>query len=260
MVSYNMISNRLLSLTSLIGISLTVFIAHRPATAEVQMLTMRPAVQRLLDARSSSVRVGFIPPNGEGMPRHTRGGATRGSCDALQILPETGSGLTTAAKPMLQVYVRDNVEQIAVTIEADDGSEYYEYLEDTTVSVPTDESVIEVPLPESLVELTQDKQYTWSMILLCGESTGPEEIGPNAPVLKGGIRRVAPILTGDQDKMLTLEEKARIYSENGLWYDLVTTMTIMQVEQPESSRVEQQWHELLRSVGLGSILENGKEV
>jgi len=250
---------RLRSLVSLFGVSIAVFAAHSPATAEAQIQAMRPSTQGLLEPQSTSVRVGFIPPNGEGMPRHTRGGATRSSCDALQILPETGSGLTTAAKPMLQVYVRENVEQIAVTIEADDGSEYYEYLEDATVAVPADKRVIEIPLPEALVELTQGKQYTWSMILLCGESVGSEDVGPNAPVIQGGIRRVAPILTGEQDTTLALEEKARIYSENGLWYDLVTTMTIMQAEQPENSRIQQQWQALLRSVGLGSIFEDAEE-
>lgn len=256
----NMKKNRICSIVSLLGVSLvgmsaSVLTVNVSAIAETMTQEIETSAQNAFDQQTNAVRIGFVPPAGEGMPRHTRGGATRGSCDALQVLPESGSGLTTAAKPMLQVYVRENVANVSVTIEADDGSEYYEYEEGTHFALSAGNGIVDVPLPETLVALTPEKQYTWSLILMCGEGVDAEEIGPNAPVIKGGIRRVSPLFTGAEGEQLSLEEKATLYSENGLWYDLVATMRMMQTSEVDSTEVEQQWAELLISVGLDTIVE-----
>ena len=107
-----------------------------------------------------------------------------------------------------------------------------------------------LPLPETLPELSHNKQYSWHMMLLCEDL-----IGPDAPVISGGVKRVSLDSSVVGVESLPLPEQAEVYSELGLWYDLIATLTQMQSENPEDVQTQKTWEELLRSVGLDSLFD-----
>ena len=183
-----------------------------------------------------SARVGFVPPPEDGAPEHPRGGATRDSSDAFQVLPEGAKGLTVSSRPMVQVYFKEGVEQVWMKVESIDGSESYRYDLDTTFALPEGEGVAEVPFPESMNELTLDKQYVWQMALLCSDP-----LGPTSPVISGSIRRVTPPSDLDEISNLSLLEKANAYGKAGLWYDFISALTQMKLGNDFKSRRVRQY-------------------
>lgn len=239
-------------IASLATVSLSSLTVILSAVAEPLPWKSTQSTRRVFNSQTSAVRIGFVPPAGEGTPRHTRGAASRTGCDALQILPESVSGLTTEPRPLIPAYFSDNVSEVWLAIEAEDDSEFYEYASGKTFSLPAGGGVATVPLPDSLVELAPNKQYTWSIILICGD----EEIGPSTPVIRGDIKRVEPILTPTEHATTPLAEKEKLYGQAGLWYDLITTMTLMQETNPDNPQLAQRWESLLRSVGLDGVFED----
>ncbi len=231
------------SVSSIAGVCLFSLLTGAGAIAQ----TSAPS-SSALPSGASAVPIGFVPPADDRAPEYTRPGGTRSSCDAISILPENGTGLTVAARPMLQAYFKSGVEQIWLAVKAVDGSEYYTFEDDDYLEIPLGGGLVEVPLPKTLVELTPDKPYIWSIVLMCGDP-----LGPSTPVINGGIKRVSPVPPAYGDSTLSLSEKASVYGESGLWYDLISTLTLLRQQQPENLQAEQSWETILRSVGLGVI-------
>lgn len=236
---------QVISVTSAIG--LTVFTVFSGYAAVAQKSKDADTV---LTAQLSA-RVGFVPPLEDGAPTHTRGGATRDpSCDALQVLPEDSRGLTAASRPMVQAYFQGGVKQVWLKIESVDGSEYYEYEPDEYFALPEGKGFASVPLPETLDTLTLDKQYVWSMALLCSNP-----LGPASPVVRGSIRRVSTRLEAAEMSGMSLLEKANAYGRAGLWYDFIATLTQMKLESPDDMQVAYDWEASLRAEGLDTIFD-----
>ncbi|MEM8503760.1 MAG: DUF928 domain-containing protein [Cyanobacteria bacterium P01_D01_bin.1] len=239
------------SVASVVSVCLFSLLAEHGVIAQTSSSAPSAASSsNALSSEAASVPVGFVPPSGDRAPQYTRAGGTRSSCDATSILPESGIGLTSLARPMLQAYFKPGVEQVWLAIEAVDGSEHYTFAEDDYLDIPTEGGLVEIPLPKTLVELTPDKSYTWSMVLLCGDP-----LGPNTPIINGGVERVSTVPAAFENQTLSLVERAAAYGEFGLWYDLISTLTLIRQEQPESFSAEQHWENVLRSVGLESVFD-----
>ena len=242
------------SIASVVSVCLSSLLVGYDAIAQTSASTSSMVLAaEALSSEASAVPIGFVPPTGDRAPQYTRAGGTRSSCDAISILPESGVGLTASARPMLQAYFKSGVERVWLAVEAVDGSEYYTFAEDDYLNIPAGGGLVEVPLPKTLVELTPDKSYTWSMVLMCGDP-----LGPNTPVINGGIERVSSVPSAYEDPTLSLVEKAASYGEYGLWYDLISTLTLIRQEQPDDLRAEQNWEDVLRSVGLERIFEDAQ--
>ncbi len=237
-----------LSVASAVGLSCSILLSGYTTIAQTS--------STLVQSQSSAANVGFVPPADDGAPAYSRGGATRNpECDALQVLPENGSGLTAETRPMLQAYFQAGVKRVWVKIESDDGSELYTYGEDEYFTLPEGKGFAEVPLPDSLVELTPNKRYSWTMALLCDS-----EFDVNSPSVKGGIQRVDSIASLAETASMSLQEKTRVYAEAGLWYDYISALTLMKEENPDSMQLLQNWEAALRAVDLGIIFDEFEAV
>ncbi|MEO0770195.1 MAG: hypothetical protein AAFY72_12330, partial [Cyanobacteria bacterium J06649_4] len=96
---------RIFAVASAIGLSASPVFSGQSVVAQTSTT--------LLGSSISPMSVSFVPPADDGAPTHSRGGATRNpECDALQVLPENGSGLTTQGRPMVQAYFQSGVEQV----------------------------------------------------------------------------------------------------------------------------------------------------
>lgn len=243
---------RVFSVASAIGVSLSVLPStHVPIVAINSHAVAQESTAQLTSPISPTIAVGFVPPDDDGAPTYSRGGATRNpECDALQVLPENGSGLTSAAHPMVQAYFQSGVEQVWLKIYADDGSEVYTYDDEEYFTLPEGKGFAEIPLPSSLSELALDKRYTWEMALICDG-----EFNVNSPRVKGGIRRVSFEMPLAGDELMSLQEKMRVYAESGLWYDYISVLTQMKAASPDSVQLVQNWEAALRAVNLDIIFD-----
>jgi hypothetical protein len=213
-------------------------------------------------ADSYSARVGFVPPADDGTPRSTRSGASRtlltSACGALPLLPENGLSLTTHEQLSLYVYFAkgSTASNIILNVKSSDQSEYYE----TSVSLPADKfvengGVIEIEVDDMLPALKTGEEYSWSMVLACDGQLRPR---PDSPVLTGAVERVNPLLAA-QSADISLMEKAKLYGDAGLWQDLLSTLALMRIENPDDAQAVAQavehWSEVLESVGLDEVAD-----
>jgi Domain of Unknown Function (DUF928) len=209
-------------------------------------------------ADSYAARIGFVPPADDGTPRSTRSGASRtlisSTCGALPLLPESGLSLTTDEQLSLYTYFAkgSTVSNVILNVKSADQSEYYE----TSVSLPADKfvengGVIEIKVDDALPALKTGEEYSWSMVLVCDGQLRPR---PDSPVLTGAVERVEPVLAAQAADM-PLAEQAKMYGEAGLWHDLLSTLALMRIENPNDAQSVEHWSEVLKSVGLDDVAE-----
>ena len=201
--------------------------------------------QRLMPTNSYSSRIGFVPPLESGTPRRTRSGATRDlQCGGTALLPDSGLGLTTEERPLLHMYVEPSVQKMLLTVEGLDD----DYTKEVELS--GEGGIVEVSLPETVKALEVGQEYSWSLIMICGEA-----LRPDSPIVAGDIRRVESIFTPTQAQDISMADKASAYGDAGLWHDLISTLTDMRLENPEDAQAQMHWESVLEIVGLSALAD-----
>lgn len=211
--------------------------------------------QLKLSASDSTARPrngGFIPI---GAPERTHSGASRQAlpdqCGGLALLPKEGGGLTTRDELSLYVYFAEGtvVDQAMLSLKSPDESEYYE----AEIRLPREKlaetgGVIEVAFPDMPPVLTENEDYMWSLVLKCNG-----QMRPDSPILGGAIKRVASTANIQDD--LPLAERAQVYGDASLWYDVLGTVASMRRAEPTSAQAAEHWSTVLETVGLEMIAD-----
>ncbi|MDJ0734564.1 MAG: DUF928 domain-containing protein [Nostocaceae cyanobacterium] len=205
---------------------------------------------------STAQKVTFKPSD-ISAPTQTSGGASRGICGADKtgsvidnmkaVIPSNNIGLTMAERPQgIYVYIEPNTAKEAVFSMVDEkGNEYYM----TTLNLPDKAGVMEIKLPDSLPALQMNKNYKWSVLMICGE-----ELDADSPAIDGWIRRVE----GDRNLINQTNQVASLdlvseLANNSVWYETVSLLAKLKQEQPSNPAVNTAWQQVLTSVGLEPI-------
>ena len=205
---------------------------------------------------AQSKKVVFKPPSGSA-PKTTTGAATRdiGSClrdsssdskKTMAILPQSRYGLTIASHPELLIYKnKTSAKQMLFSLRDDAGEQVYQ----TFLPVPSVSGVVAISMPEEAPELTVNKKYKWTVAIICGKS-----LRPDSPTIEGWIQRVpeSSSLTSKLQSANPLE-KIALYGENGLWYDLVSSLNKLRIASPSDQYLSKAWEELIKDNGIKSV-------
>lgn len=200
-------------------------------------------------AVSSAVEFDSLPAPDRGAPNSTAGGGTRGnpiSCSQGEtpltaLMPTRHNiGKTAAAKPAFFVYVPKTTATEAEFIIIDlEGNEVYEQ----TFKLENTAGIVKVSLPQNAPDLEINKEYEWQFALICNPNDrtvdefvlGEIERTPLSPDLQTKIEGAQPL------------EQAKLYAREHFWNDTVAILAEIR------SSNEQEWSQLLRSVGLEAI-------
>ncbi|UBF25622.1 DUF928 domain-containing protein [Kovacikia minuta CCNUW1] len=219
-------------------------------------------------------RVGTIRyvPGGGAPPRGTRlGGRRGGSCQpnsasdrqVVALAPEIDvpqnsnvsvkapSGQTSSDHPTLWFYVPYTrldvltVKTVEFTLNVEEGDRTTPYR--TKVNLPEKPGVIGVQMPPNFPALKIDQWYTWSFSVICNDSTDSDR----AEQVTGLIQRVAlaPAVK-QQIETASPQEQVRLYAENGIWFDALTTLGELRRANPIDSTLQEAWSRLLEGGGL----------
>lgn len=240
----------------LAGIALLGFVV--PNTVGIQSVTAQlneNIVPNALMPDTYSARISFIPPADQGTPEQTSSGASRvgdegerALCSSVvPLVPDTGVGFTSEEQLSLFVYAPEGAATEAkLSVESVDGSEEF----DAFVQLPAPGNVGKVALPDTLPALKTGERYFWSLVLMCNG-----DLRPDSPVVTGVVNKVASVLEAESTVALSMTEKAAVYGEAGLWYDLVTTMAELRMENPGNVQITEDWMSILTSVGLEVVAD-----
>ena len=205
---------------------------------------------------ATTSKVTFNPPAGD-KPKTSLAGASRsiGQCinqaenseiPFSPLLPVAAQGLTAASHPTVLAYIpQTSAQQALFSWRDENNNEHYQ----TILPINNQGGVISLTLPEDAPPLEVDKNYQWSLAIMCNG-----RLQPDSPVIQGHIRRVAlePTMS-DRLKNANPLETAAIYGEAGIWYETVATLAQLKTAEPDDQNVASNWADLLTSVGLENI-------
>lgn len=214
-----------------------------------------------------------LPPLPPGQPPGGRryGGASRGQCPgaklgltALVPLIEQPTsvmnvwGQTTAERPTFWFYtpyVKDSAYLADfVLVDAELNPVYRQ-----DVTLPSQPGVMSVSLPATISPLTTGKQYRWFLNVYCDRPLGTASVDhrqkPQSPIyVEGVIQRVnLNQVTVQQLQQAQPRQQVAIYASNGIWYEALTTVAQLRQKNPQDVILQQEWQDLLSSIGLGDF-------
>jgi hypothetical protein len=200
--------------------------------------------------------IGFKPP-GQSQPNYTIGAATRSSgqvCDRDRIVSQrTLTALVSSAdrattvrdRPTFLVYVPKTSAKRANLI-VKDASEGYFY--EKTFTLPKQPGIISIDLPKDAPKLQSGKKYSWSVVLVCGQSTRP-----NDPFVTGLVTKTKNLQLSDRLEKASLVDRANAYQNNLIWYDTLAAVAKLKKSQPANSEAINTWQKLLEEVNLPDL-------
>lgn len=203
----------------------------------------------------------FEPPQ-RGVPGRREGGGTRNGdilgegCgfapqDLKAILPTTTMGRTVADKPTVLLSLPTAINK-TVEFELADETDNTVYKTSFTM-VASGPGIVSVTPPPTVNVPTLEvgKNYHWYLIVKCRPNDTESDI-----VVSGWINRVelAPMLTKDLE-IASDRDRLKIYEQQGLWYEYLTTLAELRRSSPEDANLALQWTEVLQSVALDKIAQ-----
>jgi hypothetical protein len=207
-----------------------------------------------VQAGSGSEGVGgftYKPPM-RGAPAARIGGGTRGIGDVtveLVALAPDHTGLTTREQPTLYWYVSRPVKsRLEVTV-INDAAIDPEL--DQELQGPQKGGIQRLDLASTNVKLKPGVEYRWFVSAIADPDQRSNDV-----VASGTIERIVPdaalrqSIAGADDDTL-----ARVYAEQGIWYDSIDTLSRMIEKDPDNAQLRAQRAALLKQVGLGDAAD-----
>lgn len=203
--------------------------------------------------------VTFVPPNGD-RPKDSQGGASRddGKCPQddkavnpylTAVVPANVQRLTVQSQPSIFVYIPETTAQKAFfSLKDNKNGQHYQ----TFLPLDKKGGIVKVNLPADAPSLVVGNDYQWSFVMLCGDKLLPDD-----PAVSGTIRRVnsGENVTGslkDWQQNPSLET-ADLLGKAGLWYDMLTVLMALKVEQPNNVQLSSIWSNVLKASNLDNI-------
>ncbi|MEH2237651.1 DUF928 domain-containing protein [Nostoc sp.] len=162
-------------------------------------------------------------------------------------------GLTTEEYPTFWFffpYKKSAINSIEFVLK-DESSKLGQTLYRTTVTIPEVPGIISIPLSATTPPLQVDKMYHWffKMKIICNPQQPPER-----EYVEGWVQRVNlnPKLV-DGPKQATPQQRVKLYAENGIWYDALTTLAELRLAKPQDPTLAVEWVNLLKSVDLENL-------
>ena len=207
----------------------------------------------------------FQPPSGEETPEDTEGGGSRddsNSCDQdivnqgaknvgnsstlTAVAPIGYNGLTTVSHPTFWIELpKTSAQQAILLIKEGSSSNWHQLVTHSQQSIDLKgkAGIVGIKLAQDAPGLKIGKNYQWVVALVCGDRPNP-----NDPLVAAGIKRVAESqITLDVPTTVTQLERASLYAEKGIWYDV---LNILVAEKSSSSNWNNIWVKYLQSGGL----------
>lgn len=183
---------------------------------------------------------GFTPPS-RGIPGRREGGGTRG-CANVALIPDPESTMarTISPQPIFFFYLPSSVTDEPAIFELRDeqGKTVYEKTFKLTTK---QEGIVGIKLLDEsgTPPLEENKKYNWSMVL-CSVDRG------------GWIERVSldSVQKSELEKLNDPAQRLNFYAKQGLWFDTIATLAALRETSPNDSSIQNQWIELLKSVGF----------
>ncbi|MCL1468197.1 DUF928 domain-containing protein [Argonema galeatum] len=167
------------------------------------------------------------------------------------LVPQDHAGQTTSSRPKFFWYMSDT-SSVEFTLKKEGANEpfFKERLE-----VPK-AGIIQTEIPKGQPELTVGQDYLWSVSVVCNTERGSKKV-----TVQALIRRVAPTeeLTRRLRRAQSERDRARIYAQQGFWYDALETISKASNDKPQDRSITEDFYSLLDQVGLNEVVAKQRQ-
>ncbi len=193
--------------------------------------------------------------------RRENGSTRRGGCLfgdqplLVLLLPSTNLGLTTAAYPQFFWYTPDNTAQTMLfsLYKVDEKLRPQTLVYQTNFKPSSKAAIANLTLPnnDQVKPLTINQTYQWSVSIVCDI----QDPSPRSVIsVHGWVQRVAINKSvANKLKRLSLRERLSVYAEQGLWFDLLSTVAELRACNPSDTKISNIWTSLLQQIELGYL-------
>jgi hypothetical protein len=212
------------------------------------------------NSHAQGVEISFDPPD-RGTPLSNEGTGSRGDCLYKPSLPPLQSlagknhlKLTTSDRPTFWIYLpytQTEAPYGEFSLQVGDDEIYR-----TRFRLTAKPGIVGVSLPSTVAPLEVGKEYRWYFDINCSASASSDDLSTPAS-LTGMVERVSFSANFARELKTASKPINRIatYTKHGIWYDAVTELAQLRLEQPENPTLKQAWSQLLsdRHVNLEEI-------
>ena len=110
-----------------------------------------------------------------------------------------------------------SAQQVVISFEAVDRQHY----EVAFLPIEQQSQIVSFALPRDKSPLQVEKDYEWKLTLVCGDTPHVDD-----PILSGWIKRKIPPSNTVNLNLLSADELAIWYGNNGYWYDLLQQLKL----------------------------------
>ena len=222
----------LVSFSALLSAEVTGGASPTPAEAGAAVFSYRPPVR--------------------GAPASRVGGGSRGTAEItgeLAVLAPDHTGLTTSSQPTLYWYLSEPANaRLDVTV-TDDRN--IDPLLEQVIGIPKSAGIQSLDLAKAGATLKPGVEYRWFVSL-----TPDEKQRSNDVVASGTIEYVKPdAALASKVASADALAQARIYAEDGIWYDAIDSLSRAIAQNPNDSSLHAQRAAMLEQVGLKSAAD-----
>lgn len=183
-----------------------------------------------------------LPP--KGAPGKRADAGSRSGCPVLDkrlvaLVPATNIGLTIAERPTFWFYVPYQPSAKSLG-KFQLLNEQQKVIYETSTQLIGTPGIIGINLPRTFGSL-ENKRYQWVFSVICDTEAPVANVSVN-----GFVERVSLMpLRKKLESAKTPQQKMLLYAENGLWYDLLTTLINERCQKPQDVQLANSWKELL---------------
>ena len=161
------------------------------------------------------------------------------------LTPSTNLGFTLNEHPVLWFYMpyaQPQAYEIEFVLIDPEENDVYKQ----NVPLPAEPGVISIQVPDSVPALEAEKSYRWVISVMCNPGNRSGDATVN-----GWIERIEQDdLESQLAAATTFEDRMLLYSENNLWYDVITTLAQLRRDEPANAEIQVLWADLLTSSGF----------
>lgn len=193
---------------------------------------------------------GYVPPLDRPLIQRTEGSGSRG-CDRakdvrLQLLaPKDHIATTVSEHPTFLWYVSQTSLPVLFTLsEVGSAKPVLEKQLSATKA-----GIVEVKIPSTAPKLQKNRQYKWTVSVVCNSKHPSENIRAQAVL---DYSAITPALKQTIQGSGSLE-KAQAYARNGIWYDAIADFYGLYTAEPQNKQNKINFFSLLNQVGISNL-------
>ncbi len=194
--------------------------------------------------------------SGDGRPKRTAGGASRGECQVSRstdnltaLIPDTPVALTVSATPTFWFYVPYTLtENHAAELVLKDSEGNFVYRNKLS-GKDIDRGISSISVSNT-VELSTDRNYDWYFLIYCDEQNPDRFV-----YVHGSVRRVQNPVNQSQVTPVDREAALILYAQAKIWHDALDLIAQNLQTQPQNPQLQEDWFDLLESVDLEHLAE-----